>query len=78
MVEIFDTVLQRVVPLSVSKSHFRKLFNEMLDYEGEYVLPNTKTDYIIGVIRVQKFWSGNAVRFYWDNHSKSFTVESRW
>jgi len=78
MVGIFDTVLQRVVPLSVSKSEFRKLFNEMLDYEGEYVLPNTKTDYIIGVIRVQKFWSGNACRFYWDNLQKKFFVEPRW
>jgi hypothetical protein len=78
MTEIFDTQTQSVVSLSTLKANFRKLFDEVLECEGESVLPNTKTDYIISVMKTQKFWSANGVRVFWYNDGKFFDVESRW
>ena len=56
---------------------FAKKFDQILDELDEFIAPNTKTDYILGVFQQQGCWAGNVYRIYYCEKSGEFSYQER-
>lgn len=77
MLELKRVMDKDVVLTKSEKTVFRRMFNNALDYYGEYIIGKLSTDNIVMRFRHQGFWSGNYYRIIPNLETNVLYAEAR-
>lgn len=77
MLELKRVMDSEAVLSKGEKSAFRRLFNQALDDNGEFIIGVMSTDNIVARFRHQGFWSGVNYRIKIDLETNSLYAEPR-
>jgi 2-hydroxy-3-keto-5-methylthiopentenyl-1-phosphate phosphatase len=54
------------------KEEFKEHFFKIVEECGEFVIPNTSIDYVIDIMILQGYWSGNVYNIYFGDYGLEY------